>query len=53
MHRSQTYGLSSDSVSSDTVVAGGCARDSKERLELERAAEDRVELDRTVEDEGS
>ena len=52
---SHTYGLSSDSMSSDAdVAAGGAgARDSRDRLELERDAEDRLELDRAAEDEGS
>lgn len=52
---SQTYGLSSDSMSSDAVVAGtgAGARDSKERLELESDAEERLELESAAEDEGS
>lgn len=52
---SQTYGLSSESMSSDAVVAGGGAgaRDSSDKLELERDAEDRLELDRGADDEGS
>lgn len=52
---SQTYGLSSDSMSSDAVVAAtaACARDSSERLELESDAEERLELERAAEDEGS
>lgn len=55
MHRSQTYGLSSDSMSSDAVVAGAGAgaRDSKERLELDSDAEERLEVERAAEDEGS
>lgn len=53
MHRSQTYGRSSDSMSSVAVVGGGGARDSMERPELERDAEERLELDRAAEDEGS
>lgn len=68
MHRSQTYGLSSDSMSSDTVVAGGggagagawdsiesleLESDTEERLELESDAEERLELERAAEDVGS
>lgn len=59
MHRSQTYGLSSDSMSSDAVAAGTGAgaragtRDSMDRLELESDAEERLELERAAEDEGS
>lgn len=65
MHRSHTYGLSSDSVSSDAVVAGGGAgawdsierleleSDAEERLELERTTEGRLEVERAAEDEGS
>lgn len=55
MHKSQTYGLSSDSMSSDAVVAGGGAgaRDSKERLELESDAEERLEVESAAEEEGS
>lgn len=55
MHRSQTYGLSSDSMSSDAVVAGAGAgaRDSRDRLELESDAEERLELERAAEDVGS
>jgi len=54
---SQTYGLSSDSMSSGGVAAasggGGGARDSRERLELERDAEERPELDSAAEAAGS
>lgn len=54
---SQTYGLSSDSMSSAAVVAdggaGAGARDSMERLEVDRDAEERLELVRAAEDEGS
>lgn len=53
MHKSQTYGLSSDSMSSDTVGAGAGARDSRERLELESDAEERLELESVAEDAGS
>lgn len=53
LHRSQTYGLSSDSMSSDAVVAGAGGRDSMERLELESDVEERLELERAAEDEGS
>lgn len=55
MHRSQTYGLSSDSMSSvDAVdVCGGAgAWDSMERLELESDVEERLELERAAEEEG-
>lgn len=43
-------------MSSGAVTAGGGgggARDSRERLELERDAEDRLELERAAEDVGS
>lgn len=52
---SQTYGLSSESMSSDAVVAGAGAgaRDSSDRLELERDAEDRLELESGADEEGS
>lgn len=36
-------------MSSDAVVGGAGARDSKERLELESDAEERLELDRAAE----
>lgn len=56
---SQTYGLSSDSMSSEAGVAGACdgggggARDSKDRLELESDAEERLGLESVAEDDGS
>lgn len=54
LHRSQTYGFSSDSMSSAAVAAAATeARDSKDRLEPDSAAEERLVVERAAEDEGS